>query len=112
LTRRAARLGLTNIVVRQGDARKLPYLDHTFDGGYLISVLGEIPDPVAVLRELRRVLKPDGRLVVGEVVIAPDFVSLPALRERAKLGGLSVEQSIGPRFAYLAVLRPTTPLSQ
>ena len=106
LTRRAARRGLTNIVPRQGDARKLPYPDRTFDGAYLISVVGEIPDAVAALRELRRVLKPGGRLVVGEVVVDPDFVSLPALREKASKAGLSLERSLGPRFAYLAVFRP------
>lgn len=107
LMRRAAGRGLTNIVPRQGDAQRLPYLDHGFDAAYLISVLGEIPDPVAALRELRRVLKPEGRLVVGEVVIDPDFVSLPALEENAEKAGFALARSAGPRCAYLAVLRPT-----
>lgn len=107
LMRRATGRGLTNIVPRQGDAQRLPYPDHGFDAAYLISVLGEIPDPVAALRELQRVLKPEGRLVVGEVVIDPDFVSLPALEENAKKAGFALERSAGPRCAYLAVLWPT-----
>jgi SAM-dependent methyltransferase len=108
LARRADARGLTNVVPRRGDAGKLPYLDRSFDGAYLISVLGEIPDPVAALRELRRVLKPDGRLVVGEVVVDPDFVSLRALDELSRKAGFRLERSAGPRLAYLALLRPTT----
>src|SRR5262245_18022581 len=73
LARRAAQGGLTNIVPQQGDAQKLPYPDRTFDAAYLIGVLGEIPDASMALRELRRVLKPDGRLIISELAIDPDF---------------------------------------
>jgi ubiquinone/menaquinone biosynthesis C-methylase UbiE len=38
-------------------------------------VLGEIPDSAAALREIRRVLKPDGRLVVGELFGDPHFTT-------------------------------------
>jgi hypothetical protein len=48
---RATDAGLTNIVPRQGDAQKLPYADKTFDGVYLVTVLGEIPDRAAALAE-------------------------------------------------------------
>jgi SAM-dependent methyltransferase len=106
LVRRAARRGLTNIVPRQGDAQRLPYPDATFDAAYLVSVLGEIPDAPLALRELRRVLKPAGRLLVGEVLIDPDFISLPALKEMARDAGLACERALGSRFAYSAVFRP------
>lgn len=106
LARRAARSGLTNIVPRQGDAQKLPYPDRTFDAAYLIGVLGEIPDPVVALSELKRVLKPGGRLVISEILIDPDFISLPALQDKARGAGFVVERSAGPGFAYSAVLRP------
>lgn len=106
LKRRAARKGVTNITPRQGDAQKLPYLDRTFDAAYLIGVLGEIPDAAAALRELRRVLKPDGRLLIGEVLIDPDFVSLLALKEKAKDAGFVFEQKTGPSFCYLALFWP------
>jgi ubiquinone/menaquinone biosynthesis C-methylase UbiE len=106
LLRRAGRAGLTNIVARQGDARKLPYRDSTFDAAYVVSVLGEVPDAARVLRELRRVLKPTGRLVVGEVFVDPDYVALPALRRMATDAGLVLDRRVGPRVAYTAVFHP------
>ena len=42
----------------------------------MITVLGEIADPEATLGELRRVLKPSGRVVVGEILVDPDFTTL------------------------------------
>jgi ubiquinone/menaquinone biosynthesis C-methylase UbiE len=42
---RARHHGLSNIIGTCGDGGSLPYQDATFDGAYLISVLGEIPDP-------------------------------------------------------------------
>ena len=106
LARRAARRGLTNIVPRQGDAQQLPYPPETFDAAYLIGVLGEIPDPLAALRQLRRVLKRSGRLIISELVIDPDFVPLRDLEAKAHKAGLVLERSVGPRFAYSAVFRP------
>ena len=106
LMRRAAREGLANVVPRQGDAQCLPYPDATFDAAYLISVLGEIPDAPAALSELRRVLKPGARLLMGEVLIDPDFISLPTLKAMAGAAGFALERQSGPRFAYAAVFRP------
>lgn len=107
LAERAKARGLTNIVPVRGDAQALPYADATFDAAYLITVLGEIPDSTCALRELRRVLKPDGRLVVGEVIVDPDFISLAALERQASAAGFMLERSSGPSFSYFACFRPT-----
>ncbi len=105
--RSAAGQGLRNIVPRQGDARQLPYGDDTFDAAYLVAVLGEIPDQDAALGELRRVLKPRGRIVVGELFGDPHMVGAKALRLRAERVGLRFERRVGPRFGYFGVLHPT-----
>lgn len=107
LTRRARRAGVTNVVATEGDAQRLPYPDSIFDAAYLVGVLGEIPDPAAALRELRRVLKPDGRLVVGEVLVwDPDGVRFPILQEMARRTGFVFERRRGLPFAYFARFRP------
>lgn len=43
-------------------AERLPYDDATFDCAVSTFTLCTIPDPVAALRDVRRVLKPEGRL--------------------------------------------------
>lgn len=107
--RRAAERGIANIHAVQGDARWLPFDDATFDAAYLVTVLGEIPDQVAALRELRRVIKPGGRLVVGELLGDPHFVTAHALRRRAASAGLELERRVGRRFGYFGVLRRVGP---
>lgn len=104
--RLAAERGITNIVPTHGDARSLPYPDETFDAAYLVTVLGEIPDQDAALRELRRVLKPEGRLVVGELFPDPHMVTFPSLKARAASAGLRFERRTGGRIGYFASFRP------
>ncbi len=104
--RRSREAGITNIVPQQGDARGLPYADGTFDAAYLIGVLGEIPDEQMALRELRRVLKPGGRLVVGEIFFDPDFVRFGPLQTRAGEAAFAFERRIGGSLSYLARFVP------
>lgn len=106
LTRRAQRADVRNIVTRQGDAQRLPYPDASFDAAYLVGVLGEIPDPGAALCEVRRVLKPHGRLVVGETRLDPDFVSLANLRTLASTARLSFTEQRGSWHSYFARFQP------
>jgi ubiquinone/menaquinone biosynthesis C-methylase UbiE len=93
--RRARERGVRGIEPAQADARELPYAEATFDGAYLVTVLGEVPDQGAALRELRRVVRPGGRIVVGELFGDPHLVTRSALRSRAEEAGLRVERSLG-----------------
>jgi ubiquinone/menaquinone biosynthesis C-methylase UbiE len=93
--RRAAEHGIDNITPARADARQLPYPDDSFDGAYLVTVLGEIPDQDAALRELRRVVKPGGRIVVGELFGDPHMVTHGALARRAEAAGLRVDRRLG-----------------
>jgi SAM-dependent methyltransferase len=102
----AAARGLSNIEPTQGDAQHLPYGNESFDGAYLVTVLGEIPDQDAALAELRRVLKPSGRLVVGETFVGdPHVVRFGGLRERAERAGLRFEGRFGSPLGYFALFR-------
>jgi len=103
--RRADDAGVRNLVPRQGDARQLPYEDDTFDGAYLVAVLGEIPDQRAAAQELRRVVKPAGRIVVGELLGDPHMVTGRSLKALAGQVGLQAERRVGPPFGFFAVLR-------
>jgi ubiquinone/menaquinone biosynthesis C-methylase UbiE len=100
--RRAGERGLANITAGVDDAQALPSPDNTFDAAYLITVLGEIPDQDRALRELRRVLRPGGRLVVGELFGDPHWVSPSALRSRAEAAGFRFERRSGSALGYFA----------
>lgn len=104
--RRAEERGIANINPGRGDAQALPYADATFDAAYLVTVLGEIPDQVQALRELRRVLKPTGRLVVGELMGDPHVVTLGRLKARAEEAGLRYERRLGGPLGYFARFAP------
>jgi ubiquinone/menaquinone biosynthesis C-methylase UbiE len=99
---RAGERSLSNITPTLADATAMPYEDGTFDAAYLITVLGEIPDQEAALRELARVLKPGGRLVVGELLGDPHYVGTKSLRLRAAGAGLSFERRSGNALGYFA----------
>src|SRR5262249_27825375 len=47
-----------------GDAAKLPFPDQSFEQVISTDVIEHVPDPVVVMREIRRVLKPGGNFVV------------------------------------------------
>jgi ubiquinone/menaquinone biosynthesis C-methylase UbiE len=102
--RRAAEQGIDNIVPTRADARSMPYPDGIFDGAYLVTVLGEIPDQEAALRELRRVVKLTGRIVVGELFGDPHMVTTGSLKRRADSAGLRFASRVGSPLAYFARL--------
>jgi ubiquinone/menaquinone biosynthesis C-methylase UbiE len=104
--RAAAERGLTNLVATEGDATDLPFEDASVDAVVLTAVLGEIPDSAAALREIRRVLKPGGRLVVGELFGDPHFTTRASLERMGAEAGLRLEETSGNWFGFFARLVP------
>jgi ubiquinone/menaquinone biosynthesis C-methylase UbiE len=104
--RAAAERGVSNLVPTEGDATALPYADDSVDAVVLTAVLGEIPDTAAALREVARVLKPTGRLVVGELFGDPHFTTLASLQRQSEPAGLAYEEHSGNWFGYFARLAP------
>jgi ubiquinone/menaquinone biosynthesis C-methylase UbiE len=102
---RAFAEGLANIVPAQGDARALPYDDARFDAAYLVTVLGEIPDQAAALGELARVVRPGGRIVVGELWGDPHVVPSGRLRRLGEAAGLRVERRVGGPLGFFMRFR-------
>lgn len=102
----AGERGLSNLVPTRGDATRLPYEDAAVDAVILTAVLGEIPDAAAALREIRRVLKPEGRLIVGELFGDPHFTTRAGLERMGAEAGLEMAERSGNWFAYFARLAP------
>jgi ubiquinone/menaquinone biosynthesis C-methylase UbiE len=68
--RRATELGV-EADLREGDAQALEFADESFDTVIITLALCTIPDDRAAVREVRRVLRPGGRLVLLEHVRSP-----------------------------------------
>ena len=70
---RLAALGATNIDVQRAPAESLPFSDASFDVAVATLMLCTVNDLPVSLAELRRVLRPGGRLVFIEHVRASGF---------------------------------------
>ena len=116
---RVARKGVRNVRLLQMDAASMKFADDTFDIVYAPYVISVVPDPVAVTREMYRVCRPGGRIVilnhfrsksrVGawlERIIAPftlylgfkSDLDLPAFLVQADLEPISIEKVNVPRI--------------
>ena len=54
-----------NLDLRQGDLISAGFKDQTFDAVTMNHVIEHVPNPIEVLKESRRILKPSGRLVLN-----------------------------------------------
>jgi len=65
--RRAARDGGERLELVRGDAQALPFEDAAFDLVMAVTALCFVPEPDRAMSEMARVLRPGGRLVIGEL---------------------------------------------
>ena len=94
-----------------GDGRALPFADGTFDTVLSTEVLEHVIAPAEVLREMARVLKPEGRLLLTVPFVVPlhempsDFYRFTpfSLRSLVQTSGLVVER-IEPRGNFALAL--------
>jgi len=90
--RRLDAAGVRNAECVAADAASLGLPAQTFDAAFLVAVLGELPDPALCLREVRRVLRPGGSLLVAEQLGDPDRLRVAELRRLVAAAGLRLER--------------------
>jgi SAM-dependent methyltransferase len=79
-TQGAAACGLDNVDVRSGDATRLPVDDGAVDFVISNGVLNLVPEKERAVAEIVRVLKPGGRVQIGDIVIG-EVLPESALRD-------------------------------
>lgn len=76
--------GLTNVDWQQGDVTSLPYPDASFSIVSSRFVLHHLEDPLVVLKEMTRICKPGGRVVVADIAPAPEKADALNAAERLR----------------------------
>jgi len=126
--RRIAHKGVRNVRLMEMDATNLKFPDDTFDVVYAPYVISVVPDPVAVAREMMRVCRRGGRVVILnhfrsrnrlgawlEWLIAPvgkylgfkSDLDLPAFLTQADLHPKSIEKVNVPRiWSLITCVKP------
>ncbi len=97
----AEKSGLKNVEFRLGEIEKLPLEDNSVDVAISNCVINLSPDKEQVFREVYRVLKPGGRLMVSDIVLDGE------LSQRVRESTAAYTGCIGgalPRQEYLAAM--------
>jgi ubiquinone/menaquinone biosynthesis C-methylase UbiE len=84
------------------------YADGSFDRLFMVTVLAEFPDKVSALREFARVLKNDGVLAIGEIVLDPDYPRRKTATRWCRDAGFETVDERSSMLHYLLTFRPTT----
>jgi len=91
---------LTNIRFLQAGAGEGQLGRSQYDRAVLATVLGEIPDRAAALKEIFEALKPGGILSVTEVIFDPHFQSRDTVLRWASAIGFREKNFFGKRLAF------------
>ncbi len=100
LKKRLERENIDNIIPKIDDAYNLSFEDSSIDRAIMIACLPEIPDPVRVLKEIKRVLKPEGIVSLSEMLPDPDYPRRKTEIKWANEAGLELQNKFGNWFIY------------
>jgi ubiquinone/menaquinone biosynthesis C-methylase UbiE len=95
-----AAAGVTNVQPVLGRLGEDALEREAFDRALLVTVLGEIPDRAAALRDLYAALKPGGVLSVTELLPDPHFQSRGTVRRLGTQAGFRVAAVYGSPFRF------------
>jgi len=103
ITARAQAENAHNVEAQLADVYALPFDTGSFDAIFMVTVIGEIPEPGRAMRELYRVLAPSGTLAFSELLLDPDYPLPRTLVNLAQAAGFRLKQKSGNILAYTVV---------
>jgi ubiquinone/menaquinone biosynthesis C-methylase UbiE len=100
LKKRLAKEKIENIVPKIDDVYNLSFEDNSVDRVIMIACLPEIPEPIRTLKEIRRILKPDGLVSLSEMLPDPDYPRRKTEIRWANEAGFELDEKFGNWFIY------------
>lgn len=101
LEQRVQQAGLTNVVPQQGDISAGVDLPPAhFDRAWLVTVLGEIPNRTAALRNIYQLLKPGGTLSITEIFPDPHYQRRATVLHLCRAAGFAPTHYWGTPLAF------------
>ncbi len=97
---KAQAAGRSNIRFMQAGLGEGKLEKEVYDRAMLVTVLGEIPEQEAALKEIYAALKPGGILSITEVIFDPHFQGRESVRRMAGKVGFREIGFFGKRLAY------------
>ena len=76
------------------DAKALPYPDQSFDGVISNSIIHHLPDPMAAFREISRVIRPDGLILIRDLMRPDTSEAAQALVDRYAADDTSYQKKL------------------
>jgi ubiquinone/menaquinone biosynthesis C-methylase UbiE len=104
---RVRREGQTNVDARIDNAYAFSFLDDSMDRVIALSCLAEIPEPIKVLKECKRILKQGGLVCLAELLPDPDYPFRGTVKKWAAEAELEQAGEYGNFFAYQLHFRKT-----
>jgi len=101
---KAKAAGIENVELVQAGIGEGKLGRERFDRAVLVTVLGEIPDRQAAMKEVFEALKPGGLLAVTEVIFDPHFQRRSTVARLAAEAGFYQRKMHGNRIAYTMIL--------
>ena len=98
----AEKLGFNNVEFRQGDIEQMPVGANMADVVVSNCVLNLVPDKLAVIKEIFRVLKPGGHFSISDIVLVGELPD--ALRKDAEMYAGCVSGAI-QKEVYMEMIR-------
>ena len=92
--------GLQNVQFVQAGLGEGKLAQVYYDRAVLVTVLGEIPDQAAALKEIYDALKPGGILSVTEVIFDPHFQHRETVLYKVNAAGFKEKNFFGRKLAY------------
>lgn len=105
---RLRRAGAANVSFVQASASALPLAREAFDAAFLVTVLGEVPDPSACIAGSSSVLRPGGLLSITELAGDPDVMTESDITGLAKAANLERAETFPMRFGFTVNFKKPT----